>query len=219
LIFRNNLIPYDRTSQSLFSQMYSTGIRGAFNNFDLPVIASTQSTWGYWKEHHPQTTVLSLHTGYSRDYTSNPYGNYPVSLRILFPVRFPNSQYHPKHLTLGIVSGEQLLAIPAEELFNQKVLNTSINEIPIVAVYESSAHMMTAFSSVIDGELLEFSPQGGLGVPVTMIDDQTNSTWTSMGVAIDGPMTGRTLTQLTYFTCYWFAWHDFYPETEIYTEN
>jgi hypothetical protein len=217
LLFRNNLIPYDRTTESLYSQMFSKGIRGENSGFNLPLITSIQCTWGYWKAQHPQTTALSLNTGYSRDYNSNPYGDYPVSLRILFPVRFPDSRFHPKHLTLGIKSGDQALAIPAMNLFGDKVANIVLNETPVVAVYDVAGKMMTAFSSIVNGETLSFTVHNGVGGLLQIIDDQTNSVWTSNGVAIEGPMSGQRLTQLSSYTAYWFAWHDFYPETEVYT--
>ena len=218
MLFRNNLIPYDRSTESLYSQMFSRGIRGENYNENLPLIATTRCTWGYWKTHHPQTTAISLNTGYSRDYNSNPYGDYPVSLRILFPVRFPNSRFHPKHLTLGIRSGDQAMAIPAMSLFGDKIANITFNETPVVAVYDVAGKMMTAFSSVVNGDTLTFTETPGGGAFVWMIDAQTNSVWTSRGIAVDGPLSGQRLTQLSAYSAYWFAWLDFYPGTGVYPE-
>ncbi|MBC6952373.1 DUF3179 domain-containing protein, partial [candidate division KSB1 bacterium] len=39
----------------------------------LPVV---ETTWEKWKELYPATVVISRNTGFNRDYTAYPYGNY-----------------------------------------------------------------------------------------------------------------------------------------------
>ena len=49
-----------------------------------------------------------------------------------------------------------------------------------------------------------------------VIDQETNSVWNEHGVAIDGPLTGTTLTRIASgHIAFWFAWAAFYPETEV----
>lgn len=215
LLFRNNLIPYDRTTESLYSQMFSRGIRGEKNNSPWPLIPSTKCTWGYWKSIYPDTDVMSRDTGYIKDYDSNPYGAYPVNLNILFPVRFPDNSYHPKHLTLGIRLGESALAIPASEILNSKAANLAFEGIPWAVFYDPVAEMIAAYSPVVGDDTLHFTSIGGPGV-ARFTDDVTNSTWNSAGLAIEGELEGTRLEQYPFYTAYWFAWHDFYPDTEVY---
>jgi hypothetical protein len=35
------------------------------------------------------------------------------------------------------------------------------------------------------------------------------------GVAVDGPLAGRTLERISVTTAFWFAWSSFYPNTEV----
>lgn len=39
----------------------------------LPVL---WTTWGRWKDKHPDTSVLTTDTGYIRSYVNDPYGSY-----------------------------------------------------------------------------------------------------------------------------------------------
>ena len=217
LLFRNNLIPYDRTSSSLYSQMYVRGIRGDYRDFDWLLYPSLRCTWGFWKNHYPDTKVMSSNTGYSRDYTSSPYGNYPASYSTLFPVRFPDNSYHPKHLTLGVQFDGQAMAFPSTEVFSEKVVNIELAGMPLVIVYDSNGQYMGAYSRLVSGDTLSFSLIRNNSSRTTMTDDQTGSTWSATGLATDGSLAGEKLEQFPFYTAYWFAWHDFYPETEIYT--
>jgi len=40
----------------------------------LKTFPMVETTWRSWKKEHPDTLVLSLNTGYSRDYNRDPYG-------------------------------------------------------------------------------------------------------------------------------------------------
>ncbi|MEE9555092.1 MAG: DUF3179 domain-containing (seleno)protein, partial [candidate division Zixibacteria bacterium] len=170
-----------------------------------------------WRDQYPDTKVLSLDTGYDKPYSENPYGSYPANYSTLFPVAFPDNRYHPKTKTLGVIFGEQAMAFPANELFQQRVINISIADEPLVVIYEPSAKLIAAYSRVVNGDTLEFS-RVRLNAPyTTMADDATGSIWTAMGIVSEGELAGTTLERFPFYTAYWFAWHDFYPETEVYT--
>ena len=36
------------------------------------------------------------------------------------------------------------------------------------------------------------------------------------GIAVDGPLEGRRLKPVLFFNSFWFAWSDFYPNTELF---
>ena len=218
LLFRNNLIPYDRVSGSLYSQMYGKGIRGDHRDIDWLLYPIVECTWEYWRSQYPDTKVLSLETGYDRPYSENPYGSYPVSYSTLFPIAFPDNRYHPKTKTLGVVFGGQSMAFPRDELFQERVFNLSVADVPLVVFYEPTAKLIAAYSRVVNGDTLDFSLVNSGNRYMTMSDDQTGTIWTAMGIAVDGELTGTSLERFPFYTAYWFAWHDFYPETTVYTD-
>ena len=79
LLYKNNLVLYDRRpEESLWPQMSrraQCGPADALPLFSYPVL---ESTWEGWKSLHPTTLVVSGQTGFDRDYTRNPYGNYGI---------------------------------------------------------------------------------------------------------------------------------------------
>jgi hypothetical protein len=74
------------------------------------------TTWEEWKNKNPNTKVLSLDTGYRRDYSRSPYGDYDVNGDIYFPLSFRSSQYHPKERVIRIEIDGQFKAYPFTEL-------------------------------------------------------------------------------------------------------
>ena len=82
----------------------------------LSPIRSKLVPFGEWKRAHPDTTVLSPKTGYSRRYGGSPYGDYATSHRLLFPVK-RDRRYHPKTPTVGLrLPGGEARAYPLDEV-------------------------------------------------------------------------------------------------------
>ena len=104
LLFDNNLILFDRTTDSLWSQMGVQSICGSLQGTRLSLLPLVQSTWAAWKAMHPDTTVVSFNTGFSRDYTRYPYGNYDLvdNTMLLFPQSTVDPRLPMKETVLGI---------------------------------------------------------------------------------------------------------------------
>ena len=58
------------------------------------------------------------------------------------------------------------------------------------------------------------------GSPVTLVvqggefsDEETGSTWTIAGVAVDGPLEGSRLERVEHLDTFWFAWSTYRPDT------
>ena len=116
LLYRSDLLLYDRETESLWSQIESAAVTGPALGVRLGVLRSSLVPWGVWKREHPDTTVLSLDTGHHRDYGASPYGDYARSERLIFPSPL-DRRYHPKMPTLGVrLPGGAARAYPAIEL-------------------------------------------------------------------------------------------------------
>ena len=53
-----NLVMYDRATRSYWSQLLGRAICGPATGTDLSIRPSTVTTWGEWREAHPETDVL-----------------------------------------------------------------------------------------------------------------------------------------------------------------
>jgi hypothetical protein len=101
LLYRSDLLLYDRETESLWSQISARALTGPSRGLRLAVVRSRIVSWERWRREHPQTGVLSGETGHDRDYGNSPYGDYAHSEELLFPVA-QDRRFHPKMPTLGL---------------------------------------------------------------------------------------------------------------------
>lgn len=116
LLYNSDVLLYDRQTETLWSQILSKAINGPMKGQTLRMVSSSQTSWGKWLKLHPNTKVLSIKTGYSRDYNRSPYGDYDQSHKTYFPVSAESRRYHPKERVLGITVSGKHKAYPFKEL-------------------------------------------------------------------------------------------------------
>lgn len=117
LLYNSDVLLYDRNSESLWSQIMRRAISGEKVGQKLTLLPIQHTTWQHWKAQYPGTLVLSDDTGYSRDYSRNPYQGYEKSRATYFAVnhKAPDT-YHPKEQVLGIEVNGAFKAYPFVEL-------------------------------------------------------------------------------------------------------
>ncbi|PCI29952.1 hypothetical protein COB55_01060 [Candidatus Wolfebacteria bacterium] len=105
-LWQSNLLMYDRTgdgdTESLWSQVLGEGVLGPETGTRLKVLRADTVQFGSWIKDHPDTTVLSVDTGESRRYGSDPYGDYYTNESVSFGATFNDDRLHPKRFVLGI---------------------------------------------------------------------------------------------------------------------
>jgi hypothetical protein len=218
LLFENNLVMFDRATESLWSQMMVQGVCGDFAGAPAPLRPVVQSTWAAWRTWHPETTVVSFNTGFSRNYGNYPYGAYDQvgDESLLFPASQIDRRRPLKELTLGLVEAAGVKGYPYGTLGERSAFNDVVGGRPIVVVYDRNAEMALAFDRRADGETLTFAVAETGGFPFHLRDVETGSRWTLDGEAVDGPLAGSRVEQVATFSAMWFAWAIFHPNTELY---
>jgi hypothetical protein len=217
LLYRNNLVMYDRTTsgESLWPQMLRGARCGPSDGTNLDMVPVIEMTWVGWRTLHPDTRVISGGTGFGRDYTAYPYGNYdnPDNSSLLFPGKIDDRR-PPKERVLGIPLGSGGVAFPfgvLDELGVVAAVSTGILGEPLVVLWDGNRQAAMAYRSILNGEELTFSVVQG-----QVVDDQTGSIWQVEGLAVDGPMVGQRLEAVSEaFVAFWFSWPSLYPEIEI----
>lgn len=118
LLYNSNVLLYDRSTESLWSQMLGKSIAGKQVGKTLTPIPISHTTWREWLSENPDTLVLSDDTGYFRDYQRNPYADYEKSRSIYFAVNneAPDN-YHPKEVVVGLGVDGVYKAYPFVELY------------------------------------------------------------------------------------------------------
>jgi hypothetical protein len=86
---------------------------------------------------------------------------------------------------------------------------------PAIIYFDPSTDTALAFGAVVNGQELSFKliEKGGRE---WLQDDQTGTLWIPFtGHSYGGELVGNTLERLHAVNAFWFAWNDFYPDTEI----
>ena len=222
LLFENNLIMFDRETESLWTQLGMFSMCGEEVGTVLDRLPVIETTWGYWKKLYPNTTIVSTNTGFDRAYGEYPYGNYDVPFN---PVTlFPSSPYSdarpPKEPILGLMEGEAFKAFPFFALRDGigggdgGVVNDSVAGLPVVVTYVIDDLTAIAFDRRVGDQTLTFAVADTAAM--TLTDAETGSTWDALGNAIGGPLMGEQLRQLTdAHQVFWFAWSVFRRSTAL----
>lgn len=218
LLFDNNLIMFDRTTESLWSQMRNQAICGGLASHEPVLLPVVQSTWAAWKALHPDTTVVSFDTGFNRRYDIYPYGSYDQvsDSSLLFPHSLLDDRRLLKELVLGIVHDDLARAYPYLDLGDRAVINDDLNERAVLVVYDAESAMAIAFERVLGDRTLSFELIDESAFPFQLRDLETGSRWTLRGEAVEGPLAGERLTPIATHSAMWFAWASFHPGTEIF---
>lgn len=215
----NALIMYDHQTRSLWSHFLSEGIEGEFEGVRLENVPLVLTTWGEWKASFPDTKALlkgeSSVDPYTMYYMRGDAGVIGESNH--------DERLYGKDLVLGLGFDDGAIAFPHTALQDEQVVNTVVNGEPVVVYYDSQTTTALAYSRVVDGEILEFSLLAEDEVDGVarkwIVDETSGSQWLPLnGQAWTGDYQGTRLNPVHAVNVFWFAWSDFYPETEIYSQ-
>ena len=126
LLHNNDLIMYDRKTQSLWQQISGIAIAGPRRGATLQSLPVTMNLWEEWKALNPQAEVLALPAA-QRHYRKKAYGDYDSSKRLLFPVTARDARLHVKKVVYGVEIGEQSIAVEDQWLRNNGSWQYEIN--------------------------------------------------------------------------------------------
>ena len=217
LIFRNNLIMFDRDSDSLWPQMMRASACGDLQRTELPLFPSVEMSWAAWKALHPDGLVISEETGRFRNYRRYPYGAYDElgNPETLFPQPVPHDERRePKERVLGVIQGSDggtAFPFGLLRLAEKRAIAIRAPGGDAVLFWDRAAEGAAAYFRDVDGQALTFSVNSG-----QIVDGETGSVWTLDGLAVDGPLEGKRLRWVAdSYVSFWFAWATFQPETVV----
>ena len=212
LLYNNNLLMYDRATETLWDQISGTGVRGELTGQSLTRVPFQIMTWGQWKAFFPDSEVLSRFTGFQREYDFWPYALYDTSGQVGFGVNAESTQLEAKTRIMGVAHEEFFVAYLEDEIVEAGAFNDTIGDIPaLISADPATGVSVAAFSRLVDGQELTFYIDDN----DALRDQETQSTWTPTGLAIDGELEDVQLEQLESTRLFWFAWVAFHPETEL----
>ena len=207
----------DRETGSHWQQALAAATDGPLKGAQLKIYPFLLTTWGEWKNQHPDTLVLKPLPGYAERMAgvskfirrgmsgegAAPKGAFPLDHRL-----------RPKEIVLGLETGGHWKAFPLSGLRKTPVVNDRVGGSPVVIVHQPESDTTTAFDARLKGMVLRFS--AGNPEASKLVDEQTHSTWNAYGKCLEGPLKGSQLKQFILTPEFWFAWSEFHPQTDVY---
>ena len=218
LLYNSNLMPYDRATNSTWSQMSHKCVNGPLIGTTIETIQVIEMSFNSLREMYPEALVMNTNTGASRDYQQYPYGDYKTNnTSLIFPVNNTDDRVPSKERVLGVVVNEQVMTYRFDS-FNQQAINVVQHAFQgknLVVVGSQAKNFLVAYESTLsDGTSLTFEAVQGQ-LPVVLKDNEGNE-WDVFGKAVSGPRTGQALPEVLNYIGYWFSWAAFNASLEIY---
>jgi len=210
MLYRENLIPYDRSTMSHWSQMKNLCINGTLIGFQPETGLIVETTLALVKNAYPDAIILdheSCSEGSCGAGSGREFGNPGTEDETtILP---PEARY------FGVLKEENLLLFELA-LFNDAthVIETRFRNMNLVIAGNSEEHFFLAFikNQKINARAY-YAVQNSL--PVVMKDDLGNE-YDMFGVIVKGPDTGVRLSSPAAFLAQTFAWQTLLNSITVY---
>ncbi len=205
-LYNTNLIPYDRETDSYWSQIAMNCVNGELINTEINTHPIIETTWATWKAMYPNTKVMSTDTGFNRNYGQYPYGDYRTNHNnIIFPVKPKDDRLPAKERVLGIIDNGNNKAFSINDFQSPKVIEASLGGRELLVIGSKSHNFIVAFyNNGLNNLDINFD-----NFPIIAIDDAGNQLDIS-GKIVAGPRVNTSLELPNAFMGYWFSFGAFY---------
>lgn len=209
-LYQSNKLMYDRNTDSLWNQFTGEPVSGPLKDSGIalnirPVVITS---WKEWKAQNPDTKVLSLDTGFRRNYGSGVvYNDYFSSPDLMFPALGDiKKKLSEKDQIFGLRLKGGVKAWPLDTFKDGKTVNDKVGPTNVVLIGDAKTRTVRAYDRndvVFESELTTRD-----GRVWTLSEDYLT--------AADG----QKLKRLPGHVSYWFAWAGYLgDETKLYKNN
>ena len=210
----NAMVMYDHQTDSLWAHFTGDAIDGPMAGTVLEIVPAAQTSWGRWRELHPDSLVLDENLGFQWD----PYDTYyelewAGGGEIRKDARLDRKEY-----VVGLLVEGQAKAYGFTQLNDHPVVNDNVAGRDVVVTFDPQSGTGSVFNRVADGRTLTFTLlESSATDGPQMVDEETGTHWHLLsGEAVEGSLKGTILEPLHTNYSFWFAWKDYYPDTEIF---
>lgn len=137
LLYRSDVLMYDRESESLWSQLAMKAVSGPAVGMELTWLPSEYLTWKAWREKYPHGEVLSTDSGYARNYGGEAYASYSSSEKTLFSVPHTREELSNKTWVIGVVIDGKAKAYPVSDLPTDNAIEDKVGSKQVIVRYDA----------------------------------------------------------------------------------
>ena len=214
LLYNSNLLPYDRGTNSNWSQMKMLSVNGSLMGKQAENFHVLETSWKTAKQLFPNALVVTTATGHSRSYGTYPYGNYKTNHGLLiFPVSPDDSRLPRKERVLGVINNGEAKAYRFSSGKNVLIQRDNIGGNSLIILSVGNNLLTAYYEELENGSAVSLNEVQNEG-EVIMVDTDGNK-YDLFGEIKSGPKAGMKLKKVTSMIAYWFAWAAFYPNTSI----
>lgn len=215
LLYNTNLLPYDRLTDSNWSQMRLDCVNGSLLGDEIVTYRMVETTWKTWKEMFPNSSVVTTNTGFSRNYSQYPYGDYKSNnFNLLFPVSPDDDRLPKKERVLGVIKNKKA-KIYTFNLFENgtNIIVDQFEGNEIIVIGNKDKNFIVAFKKIINGTERTFA---AIDDGENIMQDTEGNKYNLFGTITEGVDKGEQLDSTTSFLGYWFSFGAFYADALIY---
>ncbi len=212
LLYRSNKLMFDEETRTLWSSLEGVPVIGplADSGLQLTFRPVVTTTWGEWRRQYPATTVLSLDTGFERDYSEGAaYRDYFGTDRLMFEVPTTDTRLKNKDEVLvlrpEVIGGGPATAIAASKLRREPVFGFVAGGRALVAITSKGGA-----NAVYDRGGHDFVAVAADGT----VRDRSGRSWFAGPDALVGP-DGERLPRIAAHRAFWFGWIAQFPDTVL----
>lgn len=214
LLYNTNLMPYDRLTNSTWSQQRLDCVNGELKGEKAKLFTFIETNWSTWKESFPDSKILNTDTGINRSYGRYPYGDYITNDdKILFPVTNLDETLPAKERVLGVKTASSFKVYPFGSESGTELIQDSFDGKDYIIVRNTLANFIIAYDVTNKTEtFVSLDPDQ---LPA-VIEDSNGIRYDLSGHAlnVDGQIALLPLAEQ--FMGYWFSWPAFYSDVELY---
>ena len=216
ILYNENLVPYDRATESFWSQMRMQSIFGQMIGHIPEQMLLLETKFSTIKSMFPNAWVLTRDS-LSIENLSNPQSIYKDGNDLIDPDE-EITQLPSGNLYYGIISGAKLLALDYE-VFNDSIsiIQTVFNNENYVIVGSKNLSFIIAFRSNVGHSNLIFEPVNNSN-QVIMVDNFGNS-YDIFGNIVSDPNEGSKLIHAKAYVAKGFAWNLFFNQIITFEEE
>ncbi len=214
LLFNSNLMPYDRLTNSTWSQQKLECVNGLFIGERPKTHTLIETSFKTWRATYPNSEVMNAETGFVRRYAEYPYGTYRTNHeQLFFPITHEDQRLPKKERVLGVIEGGEVMTFQFNEPGSPvAIVEAMVGGAKIFVVRSYDLQILTAFYS--GGR--KFTPvQNDLPI---IFQDERGNLYDLGGQVRQGPNRDEVLEQPVAFLGFWFSWAAFYPEVRLYKD-
>jgi hypothetical protein len=207
-----NAVLEDDETKSWWQQATGSAIAGPLKGESLKEIVSEQMSLSAWLRGHSKSLVLQGDINFQNKYED--FGGIASgNINGILDNR-EGASWQAKSWIVGIENNEESKAYDWNEILIKKVINDSLNTLPVVVLIEPDNVSYRVWNRKVNNQSLQFIIQNN-----KLLDTTTNSTWNFDGVCVSGPLEGQQLKPVQASQEFWHSWQHFHPATSKYNSH